>query len=259
MRQIIIALAIDGSDINSNLAAKLGIASHFILFNTETSGYEFFANAGAGQSGAGAQAVVFIISKNADVLLASYCSPNMKEHLTSAGIEVVDGVSGTAREALDRYINGEFQAAATETETRKNLSIVYYALRQTFRQFGMMLPIMISVVLIMGLVNAFVPKADLAGIFSGHAVWDTLQGAWGGSIFAGNPVSSYVIGGELLDNGVSLFAVTAFMLTWVMVGLIQLPAEIAAMGKRFAILRNALSFLFAVAIAIIVASIINIR
>jgi len=40
---------------------------------------------------------------------------------------------------------------------------------------------------------------------------DTLLGTGLGSILAGNPLNSYVTGGEMLEKGVSLFAVTAFI------------------------------------------------
>jgi hypothetical protein len=97
----------------------------------------------------------------------------------------------------------------------------------------------------------------LTSIFSGNVALDTLWGACFGSIFAGNPINSYIIGGELLKYGVSLFAVTAFIVTWVTVGLVQLPAEIAAFGKRFALLRNGLSFLLAIPVAIVTVLILN--
>jgi uncharacterized membrane protein YraQ (UPF0718 family) len=111
--------------------------------------------------------------------------------------------------------------------------------------------------LLIGLFNAFVSEEWLTSVFSGNVPLDTLWGACFGSIFAGNPINSYVIGGELLKYGVSLFAVTAFIVTWVTVGLVQLPAEIAAFGKKFAFLRNGLSFVLAIPIAILTVLIVN--
>jgi hypothetical protein len=51
--------------------------------------------------------------------------------------------------------------------------------------------------------------------------------------------------------------VTAFIAAWVTVGVIQLPAEAAILGKRFALTRNALSFIFAIIVAI--ATVITLR
>ena len=83
------------------------------------------------------------------------------------------------------------------------------------------------------------------------------MGSMIGSISTGNPITSYIIGGELLKEGVSLFAVTAFIAAWVTVGVIQLPAEAAILGKRFALTRNALSFIFAILVAL--ATVVTLR
>jgi len=101
------------------------------------------------------------------------------------------------------------------------------------------------------LFNAVVSKDFVASIFSANTALDTLLGASFGSILAGNPINSYVIGGELLEYDVSLFAVTALIIAWITVGVVQLPAEIAALGRRFALVRNAVSFVVALVIAIV--------
>jgi hypothetical protein len=120
-----------------------------------------------------------------------------------------------------------------------------------------MLPILVGVVLLLGLFHSLVPGEILASLFSSNTILNTLWGACFGSILAGNPVNSYVIGGELLDRGVSLLAVTALLITWVTVGLVQLPAEMAALGRRFALVRNAICFLLSLPIALITVAIIN--
>jgi hypothetical protein len=72
-----------------------------------------------------------------------------------------------------------------------------------------------------------------------------------GSISGGNPITSYIIGGELRQQGVSMLAITAFIVSWVTVGIIQMPAEALMLGKRFAIVRNAVSFFISIVIAIL--------
>jgi len=55
----------------------------------------------------------------------------------------------------------------------------------------------------------------------------------------------------MLERGVSLIAVTAFIVAWVTVGVVQFPAEVAILGKRFAIARNAVAFISAIIVALI--------
>jgi hypothetical protein len=68
--------------------------------------------------------------------------------------------------------------------------------------------------------NGNVPKQAYRFIFSGNWLIDPLMGAVLGSISGGNPLTSYVIGGELRQEGVSMLAITAFIVSWVTVGII---------------------------------------
>jgi len=69
---------------------------------------------------------------------------------------------------------------------------------------------------------------------------------------------SYIFAGELLKQGISLIAVTAFIVSWVTVGVIQIPAESAMLGKKFTLIRNISAFIFAIIVAIITVLILNI-
>lgn len=123
--------------------------------------------------------------------------------------------------------------------------------RGLLNNIKMSVPILLGVLLLLGLVNTLVPKEFFSRIFTGNKVLDPLIGALFGSIAAGNPLTSYLIGGELLKNGISLVAVLAFIVSWVTVGTVQLPAESLMLGRRFALLRNGISFLMAIAIAVL--------
>jgi len=126
------------------------------------------------------------------------------------------------------------------------------AFGKTLNSFKQFLPIIIGILLLMGLVITIIPKEFYAAVFSGNKFLDPLIGALLGSISGGNPIASYILGGELLKQGVSLLAVTAFLLAWVTVGVIQLPAESLMLGKKFAIIRNSVSFLTAIIAAVLV-------
>ncbi|MGR8933388.1 MAG: hypothetical protein ACU837_03255 [Gammaproteobacteria bacterium] len=66
---------------------------------------------------------------------------------------------------------------------------------------------------------------------------------------ANHPLASYLLGGEMLKGGVGLTAVTALLVTWVTVGVVQLPAEALLLGTRFAVYRNIIGFLAAMAVS----------
>lgn len=113
------------------------------------------------------------------------------------------------------------------------------------------IPQIIGILLLVSLLLTAIPPEWYGIIFSGRPLADPVAGAAMGSVAAGNPVTSYVIGGELLNSGISLTAVTAFIIAWVTVGVIQLPVEMNILGKRFAIARNLCGFIFAIIIAIL--------
>lgn len=114
-----------------------------------------------------------------------------------------------------------------------------------------MAPLLLGVIGLVGLFQAIVTPKMLASLFRGNSLLDTLIGTLTGSIAAGNPIVSYLIGGELLDNGISLYAVTAFILSWVTLGFVQLPAEVEVFGGEFTLIRNILSFIFTMLIAVL--------
>ncbi len=259
-----IAISADGPNLEARVGHKLGTSQYLLVVEVETGDYEAVPNPGAsGQKGAGIQSVFLAVSKGVNTIVTGYCSPAIAGQLKASGIEVLTDVSGTVGEVIEKYKMGKLNAgigAGVKSKSRwakVDKGALVHATRSSARQFINLLPVLVGVVLLIGLFNTFVSKDFLSSVFSGNMALDTLWGACFGSIFAGNPINSYVIGGELLKYGVSLFAVTALIITWVTVGLVQLPAEIAAFGKRFVILRNGLSFLLSIPIAIVTVLILN--
>jgi len=113
------------------------------------------------------------------------------------------------------------------------------------------LPWMLGTLLLISLIVKIIPESFYSSVFSNSIISDSIIGSFVGSISAGNPITSYILGGELLSQGISLIAVTAFLVSWVTVGVIQFPAESAIFGKRFALIRNITSFIFAIVVAVI--------
>jgi uncharacterized membrane protein YraQ (UPF0718 family) len=117
------------------------------------------------------------------------------------------------------------------------------ALKQAVLGLLSMLPMIVAIVGLVGLFQTFVTQEMLASLFTGDPVRDTLVGTVAGGIAVGQALISYILGGELLEQGVSMYAVTAFILAWVTLGVVQLPAEAEVLGGRFTLWRNVLAFL----------------
>lgn len=122
---------------------------------------------------------------------------------------------------------------------------------KTARSLYKILPLLLGMMLLISLITTLIPRIFYAVIFRNSPFLDSIIGSIIGSISAGPPITSYILGGELLKAGVSLIAVTAFVVAWVTVGVIQFPAESIMLGIRFSIIRNVTSFIFSILVAII--------
>ncbi len=123
--------------------------------------------------------------------------------------------------------------------------------KNTWNTLKIALPMICGILLLLSILNP-VFETYYPRIFTGNFFIDPIIGALAGSVAFGIPITSYIAGGELLKDGVSLLAVTAFILAWTTVGVAMLPIEMKFLGRRFALLRNAINFVNAIVIAIIV-------
>jgi uncharacterized membrane protein YraQ (UPF0718 family) len=120
-----------------------------------------------------------------------------------------------------------------------------------------MLPIILGVILLVSIINIIIPQSIYTTFFTGNTWLDAIKGASLGSLFTGNPVTGYILGNGFIKAGVGVVAVTAFIVSWVTVGIIQLPVEILALGKKFAIYRNLSAFIMSILVAIITTLILH--
>ena len=125
------------------------------------------------------------------------------------------------------------------------------SLKKSGRAISRLLPIILGALLLVSLLNNIIPRSFYITLFKKNVLLDAVIGSVIGSISAGSPLTSYVLGGEFMKNGVGIGAVTAFLVAWVTVGIVQLPVEIMILGRRFAIARNSTAFIFAIAIGIL--------
>jgi predicted Fe-Mo cluster-binding NifX family protein len=252
-----VAIPAEGPDFDAKVGDRLGISPYLLIVDSDSKNFESIRISRELGRGTGMQVVALIIAKKSDVVLTKWCSATASKYLSAHGVGVVTGMSGTVAQVLESF---ERENLKSQTETPRDFApnaqtidrtAAVQAVRSALHQIKTLLPVMVGVVLSWGLFSAFISKEFLASLFSGTALWDSFWGALTGSMFAGNPVNSYIISGELLEMGVSLVAVTAFLCAWVMVGLIQLPAESAALGWKFAVVRNAACFGLSMAISFV--------
>ena len=118
-------------------------------------------------------------------------------------------------------------------------------LKNTLKTLYFISPMLLAVIGLVGIFKTFVTPQMIHTLFNGTALHDMLMGVGFGGVSVGQPFLSYIIGGELLDEGASFYGVTAFILAFVTLGVVQLPMEFSIFGFRFTLVRNLLSLIFA--------------
>ena len=238
-------------DLNGIVENKLGNAAHLLVIETDDMSFKVMDGpSGSAGAGSGVHAVSLIVEMGAKVILLGYIAPYIANSLEKQGIKIVTGISGSVSMAVSEYIESKLNP---EQKIEKPLplqsaaqNLWIDAFGRGLRQFQGFLPLLAGVVLLLGLFRGFVPEQALLSMFSGSVLYDSFWGACMGSILAGNPVNSYVIGKSLFNAGVDMAGITALMLAWVNVGLIQLPAESKSLGTGFALIRNFAAFIVVV-------------
>ncbi|MBN2543692.1 NifB/NifX family molybdenum-iron cluster-binding protein [bacterium] len=100
-----IAVTSTGGSLNAQVAPNFGRCAYFIIVNSEDMKFEPISNPGTGMmGGAGPAAARLINDRDCKVLLTGSVGPNAQSALKQFDIEVVTGVSGTVKEAVDNYL-----------------------------------------------------------------------------------------------------------------------------------------------------------
>jgi len=104
------------NSLDSQIDPRFGRCSYLIIVDSETLQFEAIPNAAAGATGgAGIQAAQTIASKGVTLLITGNVGPNAFGALSAAGIEIVTGVFGTVREAVEKFKRGELSKTGAPT------------------------------------------------------------------------------------------------------------------------------------------------
>jgi predicted Fe-Mo cluster-binding NifX family protein len=107
-----IAVSSSGQDLNAQLDPRFGRCSYFLIIDTDDMSFEVFANENAALGGgAGIQSAQFVASKGVKAVITGNCGPNAMQVFSAAEVQVYVGQTGTIKDVIERYKNGELTAA----------------------------------------------------------------------------------------------------------------------------------------------------
>lgn len=109
--------AVSGS-LDAQIDPRFGRCQCFIIVDSEKLDFEAVPNVSkSAPSGAGIRAAQIIADKGVKIVLTGRVGPNASQALSSAGIEVVTGVSGTVKDAVEKFKMGQLQQTATQANS----------------------------------------------------------------------------------------------------------------------------------------------
>jgi len=119
------------------------------------------------------------------------------------------------------------------------------------------LPSVLMIIMFIGLLLGLLPQAKISEFIGEQS---GLEGflliAVLGAIMHIPSLLSFPLAASLLDKGAQVASVAVFITTLTMIGIVTLPLEIKIMGKKFALLRNGISFIVAILIALVMGAVI---
>jgi len=110
----------------------------------------------------------------------------------------------------------------------------------------------IGILFLIGLLLTFIPPDTIKEYMGkSNTFIATITSAFVGSITLIPAFVAFPLVGSLVNAGANIVPVVAFLTTLTMVGVVTFPLEKREFGTKFTVIRNSLSFVFAIIIALL--------
>lgn len=133
-------------------------------------------------------------------------------------------------------------------DKKKTLNSMYMARSMMKNMVGEI----IGVLFLIGLITTLIPPNTIRSFVNGsNTLISTVVSALVGSITLIPAFVAFPLVGSLVNMGVNIIPIVAFLTTLTMVGIVTFPLEKREFGVKFTLYRNLFSFLFAIIIAMV--------
>ena len=105
-----------GDNLDSAVDPRFGRCAYFVIVDPETLGFKAIANPNiSATGGAGIQSAQLAAKEGAEAVITGNVGPNAVQTLSSLGIKIFTGASGTVNEAVQKYKAGEYKETNSPT------------------------------------------------------------------------------------------------------------------------------------------------
>lgn len=132
------------------------------------------------------------------------------------------------------------------------------AFKKAWKAFENILPQFLGVIILVGLVLAFLDTKTISGIIGSNSGWLGVAIASAvGAITLIPGIIAFPTAALLVAGGAGYMQIGAFVSSLMMVGVVTLPVEFKFFGKKAAIVRNVLAFVFSFAVAFVLGKVMG--
>lgn len=111
-----ICITSTGKDLDAQIDPRFGRCAYFVFINTDDMNVEAVSNQSAlATGGAGIQAAQRVAQQKATCVITGNIGPNAFQTLQAANIEVITGVSGRVKDAVEQFKAGNLKKTERAT------------------------------------------------------------------------------------------------------------------------------------------------